>query len=68
MRVFRTLGEALDVPGLRGVGALLAARTAQMLRAAVRYIEVELEAGMSHAGQPHPELSRSNLVRQSNIV
>lgn len=45
MRAFRTLGEALDVPGLTAMGALLAARTAQMLRAAVRYIEDELEAG-----------------------
>ena len=45
MRVFRTLGEALDMPGLRAVGSLLAARTAQMLTAATRYIEDELEAG-----------------------
>ena len=45
MRAFRTLREALDVPGLQAVGALLAARTAQMLRALVRYIRDELEAG-----------------------
>lgn len=68
MRVFRTLGEALDVPGLRAVGALLAARTAQMLRAAVRYIEDELEAGMSHQGNPTQSCREANLVRESNIV
>ena len=45
MRVFRTLGEAMDMPGLRAVGTLLAARTAQMLTAATRYVEDELEAG-----------------------
>ena len=45
MRAFRTLREALDVPGLQAVGALLAARTAQMLRALVRYIRDELEIG-----------------------
>ncbi len=45
MRVFRTLGEALDMPGLQAVGSLLAARTAQMLRAATRYLEDELDAG-----------------------
>ena len=45
MRVFRTLGEALDMPGLEAVGSLLAARTAQMLTAAMRYLEDELDAG-----------------------
>lgn len=45
MRVFRTLGEALDMPGLRAVSSLLAARTAQMLTAATHYVEGELEAG-----------------------
>ena len=45
MRAFRALREALDVPGLQAVGALLAARTAQMLQALVSYIRDELEAG-----------------------
>ena len=49
MRVFRTLGEALDMPGLRAVSSLLAARTAQMLTAATGYIEDELEAGRHSA-------------------
>ncbi len=49
MRVFRTLGEALDMPGLRAVSSLLAARTAQMLTAATRYVEDEMEAGR-HSG------------------
>jgi hypothetical protein len=62
MRVFRTLGEALDMPGLRAVGALLAARTAQMLRAAVRYIEDEVEAGSLMQGN-HTQSCHVNLIR-----
>ena len=59
MRVFRTLGAALDMPGLRAVYALLAARTAQMLAAATRFVEGELEAGR-HLGL----LCRSSILAQ----